>query len=290
MPIKPVFVKRILAGEKKWEFRKKLPAQKFDKIIVYSSSPEKKIRAIVHVSEIKSGKVNEIWELTKEHAGINHDDFIKYFSNNEVAYAIKIDSVIKTYASSPVQFGIKVPQAFTYVLDEAYKKILKTVQMRYFIGGIHGSGKTTLLNMLKNMGFSGACVTCSQIANYSGSRVSVNDFVNNQIVINERLDSDYCQYKSLVIDGHFSLLLSNSVECLDKEIFRTMGIQKAYVLSVDEKTAQQRIKSKGEFVSLERLRKFQKKEIFNAQRISTEIGINCIVTSNVDDILYDIMA
>ena len=43
MSIKPEYVNKIFDGTKRYEYRKKLCKQRIDKIIVYSSSPIKKI-------------------------------------------------------------------------------------------------------------------------------------------------------------------------------------------------------------------------------------------------------
>lgn len=52
MSIKPEFVKRILAGEKLYEFRKTIFKQNVDKVFIYSTDPDKKIVGYFEVGEI----------------------------------------------------------------------------------------------------------------------------------------------------------------------------------------------------------------------------------------------
>ncbi len=43
--IKPKYVERILSGEKKYEFRKRIWKKQVDRVFIYASSPVKKIVA-----------------------------------------------------------------------------------------------------------------------------------------------------------------------------------------------------------------------------------------------------
>jgi len=46
LSIKPEYVRKILTGEKKFEYRKRIWKDKVKKIYIYSSRPEKKLHAI----------------------------------------------------------------------------------------------------------------------------------------------------------------------------------------------------------------------------------------------------
>lgn len=92
LPIKPKFVKEIISGQKKYEFRKITfkSKRKIDRVYIYSSSPEQKI-----VGSFKLGKIIEdtpkaLWENFKEFAGIDERDFFNYFGDHEKGFAIEI--------------------------------------------------------------------------------------------------------------------------------------------------------------------------------------------------------
>lgn len=75
--IKPEYVKDILSGRKKYEYRKIKPKNRVDAIIIYSSAPVMKIVAEVEVEEIIEENTDEIWEKTKNGSGR-----IKNFTTN----------------------------------------------------------------------------------------------------------------------------------------------------------------------------------------------------------------
>ena len=117
LPIKPKFVNEILAGNKLFEFRKQVPTQKVDKIIIYSSSPICAVVGEAEVSEILSDAPVNIWNITKNYSGIDAEFFFKYFSGKSIAYAYKLKNV-KKYANPKNLdgFGLKyVPQSFVYI-------------------------------------------------------------------------------------------------------------------------------------------------------------------------------
>ena len=119
LSIKPTFVEKIFSGEKKYEYRRKLYKNRNLKtIVVYSSSPIRKVVGEIEVEEILSDSPEKLWSLTKCESGITENYFRKYFDGRNVAYAIKI----KSYNSydSPVELnkkypGVRVPQSFCYV-------------------------------------------------------------------------------------------------------------------------------------------------------------------------------
>ena len=74
MSIKPEYFEKIFSGDKKYEFRRKVSELHVDRIIVYSSSPDKKVIGEVEVMDVVSKPINELWKLTKKFAGISYDD------------------------------------------------------------------------------------------------------------------------------------------------------------------------------------------------------------------------
>ncbi|MHA1673380.1 MAG: hypothetical protein ACTSYI_07110, partial [Promethearchaeota archaeon] len=96
MSIKPKYVKPILEQTKKFEFRKTVFAKKnIEKVVIYSSSPKKKIVGFFKFDKIFAETPQDIWNLCKNFAGISEEEFFKYFEGKDLAYAIKIKSVKK---------------------------------------------------------------------------------------------------------------------------------------------------------------------------------------------------
>lgn len=118
MSIKPEYVDEILAGRKKYEYRKiKAKRSDVDKIIVYCTSPVMKVVAEIEVLDIMENKPEIIWKKTKNYAGISKKKYDKYFENKDIAFAYKLGNVIKyNEAKKLEELGISyVPQSFAYV-------------------------------------------------------------------------------------------------------------------------------------------------------------------------------
>lgn len=118
LSIKPEFAHRIFEGTKQYEFRRaifKNPNVKT--IIVYASSPLKKVIGEFEVDCILSDDVEKIWEETKDHAGIDKRYYLEYFSSKKSAYAIKVKKYkhYKKYLDIKETYGINAPQSFAYV-------------------------------------------------------------------------------------------------------------------------------------------------------------------------------
>jgi predicted transcriptional regulator len=118
LSIKPEFAEMIFSGTKKYEFRRsvfKNPDVKT--IVVYASSPVRKVIGEFEIEAIINDELAALWEQTKEYAGINEDYFFKYFSNREYGYAIHIKNVRKYTKALCLRedFNAKPPQSFMYL-------------------------------------------------------------------------------------------------------------------------------------------------------------------------------
>lgn len=118
LSIKPKFAHKIFDGSKKFEFRKQLfKDSSVKKVIVYSSSPEKKVIGEFEIEAVLSDIPDKIWERTKLHSGISKEFYNEYFKGCSKAYAIKIAKT-KTYRKPKflVDYNIRsAPQSFAYV-------------------------------------------------------------------------------------------------------------------------------------------------------------------------------
>ncbi|UOQ43398.1 ASCH domain-containing protein [Halobacillus salinarum] len=119
LSIKPEFVEKIFNGEKKYEYRKCIfKKNDIDTIVVYSTKPEGKIVGELKIESILKDKIDDLWEETKDFAGIDYEYYKQYFETKEEGYAIKIKDIIK-YEEPISPFlsdeNFKAPQSFMYV-------------------------------------------------------------------------------------------------------------------------------------------------------------------------------
>ena len=117
MSIKPKFVEEIFSETKTFELRKKIFKSSINAIVIYSSSPKKKVVGEIIIDKIISSTLKLLWKSYKNNLGISEKEYFKYYKNSKVAYAIKIKKVIKYKKELELKdFGIeKAPQSYQYI-------------------------------------------------------------------------------------------------------------------------------------------------------------------------------
>ena len=144
MSINPEHVDNILAGTKKFEFRKTKCKEKIDSIIIYSTFPIMRVVAEVEVKDIIEDTPQAVWSKTRTAAGIDkmcqdgttasqlaswltttsgynkgqykYSDII-YYDGRSTAVAYVLGEV-KKFSSPKVlsDYGVKAaPQSYVYV-------------------------------------------------------------------------------------------------------------------------------------------------------------------------------
>ena len=117
--IKPEFVKKILSGEKKYEFRRTIFRQKVDKIYIYSTAPDKLIVGYFDFEEIIEDTPSNLWDKFNKCGGISKESFFDYYEGKEIGYAIKIGKLHifpKPIDVSSLE-NFRAPQSFCYIED-----------------------------------------------------------------------------------------------------------------------------------------------------------------------------
>ncbi len=116
--IKPKFVKKIFEGTKIFELRRKIFLKKINTVIIYESSPTKKIVGEFIIDRIISDTPNKIYQKYNKYLGIDKENYFEYFKNTNIAYAIKIKKVIKYEKELTLaDFNLKrAPQSYQYIV------------------------------------------------------------------------------------------------------------------------------------------------------------------------------
>ncbi len=115
--INPIHVDNIIKGVKKYEYRRIAAKQDISSIIIYETTPIKRVVAEAEIVDVLEMTPEELWQLTKEQSGIDKDFFDAYFKNKQIAYAYKLGE-IKVFDEPRllVDYGIKnAPQSFVYI-------------------------------------------------------------------------------------------------------------------------------------------------------------------------------
>lgn len=131
MSIKPKYVEEILNGSKHFEFRRAVFKQdQVDRVIIYASSPVKKVVAEFDVADIMADSPEFLWEKCKDYSGIDKESFMRYFSDKEKGFSIVIKNL--TIYKQPIDpykrlENFRPPQSYMY-LDNKLDKVIKTLQ------------------------------------------------------------------------------------------------------------------------------------------------------------------
>ena len=115
MSIKPQFARKIFDGTKKYEFRRNIFKNKnIKKVVVYASSPVKRVIGEFEIDHILEMDLESLWFSTFSYAGISKEYFMNYYKGKNKGYAIKI-SKVREY-SEPLcledNFNLNPPQSF----------------------------------------------------------------------------------------------------------------------------------------------------------------------------------
>ncbi|CAM3167937.1 ASCH domain-containing protein [Leuconostoc rapi] len=120
LSIKPEYVRQILAGTKKYEYRRIIFArQDVSSIVIYSTLPDGLVVAEVEVRNILKGSKSKIWNETKGFSGISRAELFDYFDNKDEVYAIELGKVtpyLEPKSLKEFNPSIKAaPQSFIYI-------------------------------------------------------------------------------------------------------------------------------------------------------------------------------
>jgi predicted transcriptional regulator len=118
LSIKPEFVKQIINGKKRFEYRKRIFKEEVEGVIIYSTMPQGKIIGEFKINNILKDSLDEIWDKTCGYSGITEDFFYEYFSGKEDGYAIEIKDFIEyEHPIDPKEFdnNFIAPQSYKYI-------------------------------------------------------------------------------------------------------------------------------------------------------------------------------
>ena len=120
------YAESILNGNKRFEYRRVIPANPVDIIVVYCTAPARRISALVEVDSILSGSPTYVWEQTSNASGVTREQFRRYFQGCKSANAFKLGKVIPIYKGlslSDIDLPESGPQSFMYLSHSALVRI-----------------------------------------------------------------------------------------------------------------------------------------------------------------------
>lgn len=120
LPISAKYAHGILAGDKLYEYRRRMPKRPISQIVIYETAPMSRVVGTVDVCGVLEGEPGELYEMTSYGAGISREDYDEYLRGCEKAYAFELGAhVMFDCCPSVERYGLKgAPQSFAYVKGE----------------------------------------------------------------------------------------------------------------------------------------------------------------------------
>lgn len=117
LSIKPEYVRSILAGSKRYEFRKVRCRADIDTIVIYATAPLMQVVGEVEVNGVIEDYPEQVWQLTADFSGISKDFFDQYYGRTTRAVAYRLGKVHKYPRPRRLQdLGVSsAPQSFVYL-------------------------------------------------------------------------------------------------------------------------------------------------------------------------------
>lgn len=129
--IQPQYVKKILTGEKRWEFRRSWPKEPIGALLIYSTAPTKRIAAFIEVGEVVRASKSRLWEVGGKQGGISRRALFGYLDGKEQAACIELKRLIRFGDGiEPRQlFGkdFHAPQSFRYLKDDEIARVVSLI-------------------------------------------------------------------------------------------------------------------------------------------------------------------
>ena len=130
MSIHPEFAQLILDGKKKVEFRKTCFASEVSHVVIYATTPLKKVVGYFEVEKIHVGSPKTLWQSYSEVAGISERFFQDYYQNFREGVAIEVGQVYSldhALSLDCISGSLVAPQSYVYI-DENLFNSIKTSQ------------------------------------------------------------------------------------------------------------------------------------------------------------------
>lgn len=115
--IRPQYVRSILDGTKRYEYRRVRCARDITGIIIYCTSPVCKVIAEAEVIDIITGDPEKVWMITHGASGISKEFFDRYYEGCGEAVAYAIGEVRELPEPRDLsEYGVsRAPQSFVYI-------------------------------------------------------------------------------------------------------------------------------------------------------------------------------
>jgi predicted transcriptional regulator len=125
LSIHPPHAEAILAGRKRFEFRR-VPPRDADRLLLYATSPVQRVVGHARIKRVLTASPGELWDLCARWSGIPRELFDRYFEGRASASALELASPARLRHPVEVDFlgQFRVPQSYSYLDGIAYGRVV----------------------------------------------------------------------------------------------------------------------------------------------------------------------
>ena len=118
LSIKPQYAEEIFAGEKRFEYRRKIFKQSVESVLVYATSPICKIVGEFKIDRVLEDTPDSLWQRTSQYGGISRQLYNEYFHDTDTAYALAISNYHRYHQPldpKVLDSNFVAPQSYRYI-------------------------------------------------------------------------------------------------------------------------------------------------------------------------------
>ena len=140
LSIYPKYADAILEGTKSVEFRRSVISNNVSRVVIYSTSPVKKVVGYFEVKALEIRTPKELWKKFNKTAGVGFDDFFKYYQGKNKGCGIVVGKVVKfknPLGLNDLSPALSPPQSYVYLDWNKIGRVLDPLSHKNnFIGRI----------------------------------------------------------------------------------------------------------------------------------------------------------
>ncbi|MFD4325062.1 ASCH domain-containing protein [Nocardioides sp. NPDC058538] len=126
--IHPTYAEAILDGSKQVEFRRQALRSDVSHVIIYATSPRKRIVGVFEVDGVDAVSPRQAWAQYRTVGGIDKASFDRYYEGAARAYVIRVRTAHATarpFALAEIDDELRPPQSYQYLrgaqLEQAHR-------------------------------------------------------------------------------------------------------------------------------------------------------------------------
>ncbi len=130
LSIHPQYAEAILDGTKTVEFRKKNIPRHIRQVVLYATSPVRRVVGRFAVAEVVAAPPTQAWRRFNGTGGISHKAFLKYYADSDVSVTLVIKEVhrLRRTELESLDGASRPPQSFRYLDSKTFERLKRKVQ------------------------------------------------------------------------------------------------------------------------------------------------------------------